>query len=213
MITFRTDNLAKRFGSRGIFRNLSFEAHTGSVIALTGPNGSGKSTLSKILMGLLPASAGTITVTSTIPSVSEDSVSQELSLAERMLRTEAVTPYFSLYDALTGYENFAFFARLRNKDFDVKHAESWLSTFGLAGRGDDAVGSYSSGMRQRMKFAISFALEPEILFLDEPASNLDQSGKAIVFEQAQKIKSNALIFWATNEPDELQYADKVVRLV
>jgi len=209
MITFKTDNLAKRFGSRGIFRNLSFEAHTGSVIALTGPNGSGKSTLSKILMGLLPASAGTITVTA--DTASSESVS--LSLAERMSLTAAVTPYFSLYEALTGYENFAFFANLRNREFDVEQAESWLTTFGLAGRGDDALGSYSSGMRQRMKFAISFALEPEMLFLDEPASNLDQSGKAIVFEQAQKLKKSALIFWATNEPEELQYADKVVRLV
>ncbi len=203
MLTLKTDKLAKRFGNRGIFSNLSFEAQTGSVIALTGPNGSGKSTLSKILMGLLPASAGTITVTAD---------NRELSLHERMSRTAVVTPYFNLYEALTGYENFSFFSSLRNQTYDLDSAERWLETFGLAGRGEDALGSYSSGMRQRLKFAISFALEPEMLFLDEPASNLDKSGKAIVFEQAQKIKKNALIFWATNEPEELQYADRVVRL-
>jgi heme exporter protein A len=209
MLTFKTDNLAKRFGSRGIFRKLSFEAQTGSVVALTGPNGSGKSTLSRILMGLLPASAGTITVT----SKTMNNESRELSLHERMTRTAAVTPYFNLYDALTGFENFAFYTRLRDRTFDLERAEGWLETFGLAGRGEDALGSYSSGMRQRLKFAVSFALEPDMLFLDEPGSNLDQSGKAIVFEQAQKIKPSALIFWATNEPEELQYADKVVRLV
>ena len=203
MLTYKADNLAKRFGNRGIFRNLTFEATTGSVIALTGPNGSGKSTLSKILMGLLPASAGTI-------SVSLDETT--LSLHERMIRTAAVTPYFNLYEALTGYENFAFFARLRDRKYDPAHAEKWLATFGLAGRGDDALGGYSSGMRQRLKFAISFALKPEILFLDEPGSNLDTNGKAIVFSETQKLKSHTLIFWATNEPEELQYADRVVRL-
>lgn len=203
MLFFKADNLAKHFGNRGVFRNLTFETRTGAVIALTGPNGSGKSTLSKILMGLLPASAGTITVTVE---------NRALSLPERMSRTAVVTPYFNLYDALTGYENFAFFARLRDRTYEIDFAESWLERFGLAGRGEDALGDYSSGMRQRLKFAISFALEPDMLFLDEPGSNLDQAGKAIVFEQAQRIKERALIFWATNEQDELQYADKVVRL-
>ncbi len=204
MLTFKTDKLAKRFGKRGIFRNLSLEAQTGSVIALTGPNGSGKSTLSKILMGILPASAGSVTVTVD---------GRELTLHERMTRTAVVTPYFNLYEALTGYENFEFFARLHEKSFDNEYAERWLETFGLAGRGEDALGDYSSGMRQRLKFAISFAMEPDMLFLDEPGSNLDQSGKAIVFAEAQKIKEKTLIFWATNEPEELQYADRVVRLV
>lgn len=204
MITFSVKNLAKRFGPRGVFRDLTFEAKTGSIVAITGPNGSGKSTLSKILMGLLPSSSGEIVASN------GDST---LTLAERMERTAAVTPYFSLYEALTGYENLRFFTGLRGLTLSRAEMDSWLERFGLAGRGEDYVGGYSSGMRQRLKFAIAFAQQPQILFLDEPASNLDESGKAIVFDQAKKMSEKALIFWATNEPDELQYADRVVRLV
>ena len=67
-------------------------------------------------------------------------------------------------------------------------------------------------MRQRLKFAISLALNPDILFIDEPASNLDQDGKQIVFREVGALKPTTLIFWATNEPDELAYAERVVRL-
>jgi heme exporter protein A len=204
MITFSVKNLAKRFGPRGVFRALSFDAKSGEIIAITGPNGSGKSTLSKILMGLLPASTGEI-----IASNDQDS----LTLAERMELTAAVTPYFNLYEALSGYENLKFFTGLRGLSIERTEFDRWLDRFGLAGRGEDTVGGYSSGMRQRLKFAIAFAQQPEILFLDEPASNLDESGKAIVFEEARLMRKKALVFWATNEPDELRFADRVVRLV
>ncbi|HSH00492.1 MAG TPA: ABC transporter ATP-binding protein [candidate division Zixibacteria bacterium] len=203
MISFAVNNLAKRFGPRGVFRDLTFEVTQGQTIAITGPNGSGKSTLSKILMGLLPPSAGAISVTLN---------GAELTHAERMRHMAAVTPYFNLYEALTGYENFLFFARLRDREFTTAALDDWLLRFGLGGRGADMLGEYSSGMRQRLKFAIALALDPEILFVDEPASNLDQDGKSIVFREISALKQSTLIFWATNEPEELSYADKVVRL-
>lgn len=203
MLEYSVQNLSKRFGSRGIFHDLTFISSTGSITAIAGPNGSGKSTLCKILMGLLPQSDGEI-------AVSRDN--SVLSLQQRLDLTSVVTPYFNLYEPLTGDENFEFFAKVRGKSIDPKSREQWLERFGLGGRGADFVGAYSSGMRQRLKFAVALALEPELLFIDEPASNLDDSGKEIVFREVTALRDRALIFWATNETNELSFADRVVRL-
>lgn len=204
MIVFSVNKLAKSYGPRGVFHSLSFSSSSGSITAITGPNGSGKSTLSRVLMGLTPPSSGKITVTAE---------GREVDIDRRLRLMATVTPYFSLYEALTGAENFVFFHRLRGRKAGSGEIDRWLDVFGLGGRGNDPLGDYSSGMRQRLKFAISVSLKPEILFLDEPASNLDSAGKEIVFAELLKLKAETVIFWATNEPEELQYADKVVRLV
>ena len=203
MISLETHSLAKRFGTRGVFRDLTFSASLGQTIAISGPNGSGKSTLLKTLLGLVEPSEGTITVSG---------AGRELTRAQRLEMSAAVTPYFSLYEALSGAENFIFFCRLRGVSCSENDIESALQTFGLAGRGADRVSGYSSGMRQRLKFALALFLKPKLLFVDEPGVNLDDDGREIVFRELKKHHDSALIFWATNESDELAHADRIIEL-
>lgn len=203
MISLKTDALAKRFGARGVFRDLTFSASLGQTIAISGPNGSGKSTLLKTLLGIVEPSEGTITVSDS---------DRRLTRAERLDISVAVTPYFNLYEALSGAENFIFFCRLRGAGCSENDIESALETFGLGGRGSDRVGGYSSGMRQRLKFALALFLKPKLLFVDEPGANLDDDGREIVFRELGKLHDRALIFWATNESDELVHADRIIKL-
>ncbi len=203
MITLKTQALAKRFGTRGVFRDLTFSASVGQTIAISGSNGSGKSTLVKTLLGIVEPSEGTISVTDS---------ERELTRAERLDISAAVTPYFNLYEALSGAENFIFFCRLRGLSCSANDIESALGVFGLSGRGADRVSGYSSGMRQRLKFALALFLKPKLLFVDEPGVNLDDDGREIVFRELKKHHDRALIFWATNESDELVHADRIIKL-
>ena len=90
-----------------------------------------------------------------------------------------------------------------------------LTEVGLRGRGRDLVGAYSSGMRQRLKYAFALLHRPPILLLDEPTANLDVDGIAIVERiiQAQQARAGGgLTIAATNEPRELEWSHLRVHL-
>ena len=206
MFTITAEGLAKRFDSRWAFQDISCLAQTGKILLLTGPNGAGKSTLLQILLGLLRPSAGEV-------RCEMDFSPKWLDISTRLGHSAVVTPYYDLYDALTARETMRLFAELRGRDLAKEMALGWLARFGLAGRADDRVGAYSSGMRQRLKLALAFASEPDMLFLDEPASNLDAQGRAAFTDAVEQIRAHCLIVWATNESDERRFADDEVALV
>ncbi len=83
---------------------------------------------------------------------------------------------------------------------------------GLKGRGRDYVRNYSSGMRQRLKYAFALLHRPPILLLDEPTTNLDVQGVQIVEEIVASQKRRGMVVIATNEPREVAWGDVIVRL-
>jgi heme exporter protein A len=135
-------------------------------------------------------------------------------LSEDRLRGETalVAPYLNLYDRLSAEENMVFFATVAGAGITGKQINKLLERVGLEGRGPDSVGSYSSGMKQRLKYAVALLLDPSYLFLDEPTSNLDEDGKRIVFEIIEELRRSKIIVIATNEPEEQQLAAKVCRV-
>jgi heme exporter protein A len=195
--------VGRRFGRRVVFQNLTVQAVSGQTLVLAGANGSGKSTLLKIIAGLLPPSAGRV----------------DLSLDGRALDTFVrrahigfVAPDLTLYPELTGAENLQFFARLRGIDLTRDDLIALLERVGLKGRGRDYVGNYSSGMRQRLKYAFALLHRPSILLLDEPTANLDVRGMEIVEDIIQAQKQRGLVVVATNEPRETTWADVMLRI-
>ncbi len=195
--------LAKRFGSRKVFTDISFELATGESIAIVGPNGSGKSTLLMTLLSHYHPTKGTV-------SYLEDGTALEDS--DIRARTSLVSPYLFLYDNLTAEENLTFFATVSGGHITGKEINSLLSRVGLEGRGDDAVGAYSSGMKQRLKYAVALLNKPAYLFLDEPTSNLDDQGKTVVRGIVEEYRSQAIIIIATNEKEEQSFAGQVCRV-
>ena len=198
--------LEHRFGTRRVFGTVEARIEAGQVCAITGANGAGKSTLLRIVAGLL------------LPLRGEANVSMQGERLDALTRRAFigyVAPDLTLYRELTGAENLQFFARLRGISLSREDLIERLTEVGLRGRGKDFVGTYSSGMRQRLKYAFALLARPPILLLDEPTANLDEAGAAIVKNiiEAQRTRpGSGLTILATNEPNETQWGDTLIRL-
>ncbi len=198
------DNLAKRYGRRVLFRRLSFALEGGKTLAVTGANGAGKSTLLKILAGVLRPSKG---------GVSLHRNGQALPQEQHPLQTGLVAPYLNVYDGFSARENLAFLAQARRLSFAAQRIEEVLTQVDLAGRAEDLVGTYSSGMKQRVKYAAALLAEPSLLLLDEPTANLDTAGLAMVDRIiGHQQQAGQLLIIATNVPSEAAKCDDVIRI-
>jgi ABC-2 type transport system ATP-binding protein len=169
------EGLEKRFGDRVAVSGLTFEVRPGEVFGLLGPNGAGKTTTVRMLAGLLTPTAGRATVCGVPLGAGADGVA---------LRTRVglLTEQPGLYERLTARENLTFFIRLHGLDARAAwtRTSAALERFGLAGREDEPVGSYSKGMRQKLAIVRTLVHEPSVIFLDEPTSGLDpQSARTV----------------------------------
>ena len=145
------------YGRRGLFSQVEAEVAPGRTLVVTGANGSGKSTLLRIIAGLLRPDEGRVDFTG---------------------RCGYAAPDVQLYGELTAEENVTFFSRLLGVSPDDNTAR--LSEVGLPRtRGGDLVSAYSSGMRQRLKLAVSRLGEPPLLLWDEPTATLDELGRTM----------------------------------
>jgi len=203
MYTLTADNLGKRFGTRKVFADVYLQLQTGQSLALTGHNGTGKSTLVMLLLGIYAATRGSIIY-----------ACDDRPLEEREIRDSValVSPYLNLYDQLSAEENLVFLATLIDRNLTGKMIDTLLAQVGLEGRGSDLVGTYSSGMKQRLKYAAALMKNPDYLFLDEPTSNLDAEGKQIVTQIIESRRSESIIIMATNEEQEYALADGILQL-
>lgn len=203
MYGVEVNKLSKRFGARRVLEEISFSLTVGDSLAVVGKNGSGKTTLLKILAGLAVPTRGTVTFSSEKKKLDRAEVRQCLSY---------VGPELTLYDSLTAAENLTFFAAMRGTPVDGAWVETMLAMLQLEGRGGDFYGAYSSGMKQRLKYAVALLNDPVYLLLDEPTANLDDEGKEIVGEVIARQKKSGIVIIATNEAGEYGFAEKLIRL-
>lgn len=204
MASLVVEQIGHHFGSLLLFRRLSFTMEAGESLAVTGANGAGKSTLLRILAGVLAPKAGTVTLRTDERAVAPEAHSQQVGL---------VAPYLGLYDALTARENLAFLAEARRLPDADRRIATALDRVGLAGRADDPVSDFSSGMQHRVKYAAALLAEPPLLLLDEPSVTLDAAGRdlveSIVGDQRDR---GGLVVVATNRPDEAARHDRSLRI-
>jgi heme exporter protein A len=196
-------NITKVFDGRLVFRNVQFELSRGDSIAVTGPNGSGKTTLMKILAGVLSPTTGTVEYWIDGTKSSIDDVRTRIGY---------VGPYLQMYDEFTAIENLNLLNAIRDGKRDPSLLTGLLRRVDLYDRRNDLVRSFSSGMKQRLKYAVALSGEPDILFLDEPASNLDEAGIVMVKEVIREHKSKHILLLATNDAEEIKWCKRVLRL-
>ena len=186
-----------------MFDGISFQLGLSESIAIVGPNGSGKSTLMLCLLALYRPNKGSVQFSFSEKAMDDSAIRANVSL---------VAPYLNLYDYLTAEENIVLFSSFAGATPTGKEINALLLRMGLEGRGSDHLGTFSSGMKQRLKYAVALARKPKFLFLDEPTANLDEAGKQIVREVIVESRQTAVTVLATNEPEEYSLAQQQCRL-
>ena len=200
-MNLKIDNLAKSYPGRPVFKDISATVESEKSLVVTGPNGSGKTTLLRIICGFIRPGRGSVTLKMEQSEVSGIEIRPYVGL---------VSPDLVLYDELTAIENLRFFGDVAGLGIADAEYENRLSKLGLMNRGRDKVGSYSSGMKQRLKYCLALLRNPKLLLLDEPTSNLDEAGKEMVSEIIRSF--DGIVVIATNEKAELEYGDQIIRL-
>lgn len=194
--------LVRRFGPFTAVDGVSFHLEPGAFLSLFGPNGAGKTTLLRLLSGALRPSEG------------------ELLLGDLPLRTRepgwqrrigVLSHETFLYRNLTARENLRFFGDLYGLDALDDRVETGLAAVDLGKRGDDLVGSYSRGMRQRLALARTLLHEPEVVLLDEPFTGLDAHASAVLRQVLGALRdgSRTVVMVTHNLGEGLAMADTV----
>ena len=168
----RIKNLTTRLGGKTIHSHLNLEIKQGEILGIVGGSGSGKTTLLREMLGLLKASSGNITIFDT--DITQAS-SKELLAIQR--RWGVLFQQNALFSSLNLLENVSFPLK-EHTNLSAEMVESLaLMKIGLAGLPEEAAFKYpselSGGMQKRAGIARAIALDPELLFLDEPTAGLD----------------------------------------
>jgi len=201
MTILTTDHLTRQFGNFKAVDDLTLSVIERDNFGLLGPYGAGKTTSIKMIITLLPPSAGSA-------SVGGFDVVRNSSEVRRLIGY--VPQIISADGTLTGRENLMIFASL----YDIPRRErkeridEALAFMDLADVADNLVKTYSGGMIRRLEIAQSMLHHPKVLFLDEPTIGLDPVGRKIVWDHIEKLRSEygTTIFLTTHYMEE---ADKL----
>lgn len=196
------ENIGRRFNREWIFRNVDYIFEKGNSYAILGPNGSGKSTLLQLISGSLTSSEGSVYYSQDGKSIEVEQVFHELSIA---------APYLELIEEFSLAEHIDFhfqFKKYRN-GYD---RNSLITLLGLHRSEHKAVKNFSSGMKQRLKLALAFCSDTEILLLDEPTSNLDQQGVDWYLSLINEFASERLVIVCSNQAHEYAFCQYQIQV-
>lgn len=196
MSAIEVSGLCKSFDGRPVLDEVSFSVERGGVFGYLGPNGAGKTTTMRILLGLLEPDAGSARVL-------DATLGDHDALRGRV---GVLLEQNGFSERLTARENLEYYARLYGIEEPRDRIAALITRMGLSGREDDAVGTFSSGMKRKLGIARAILHEPEILFLDEPTSGLDPEAQAMVRELISGLSraEEMTVFLNSHQLDEVQ---------
>lgn len=198
-------NLTLSYGKTVAVPNLDLDVVEGELIALLGPSGCGKTTTMRAIAGLLDPTSGSI-------SIDGRDVTR---VAANKRGIGLVFQSYALFPHLSAFENVAFGLRLQKMpEAEIrKRTEAGIATVGLAGFEKRKPAQMSGGQQQRLALARSLVMEPKVLLLDEPLSNLDARLRLEMRTELQRVQKKTgvtLVFVTHDQAEALALADRIV---
>ncbi len=171
------DRVRRSFGAVAAVRDVSFTCAPGSVLGLLGPNGAGKTTTMRMILGIYPPDAGSITW-------SGKRIDPELRRAFGYLPEER-----GLYAKMRVREQIEYFGRLHGLDERAARQRSgaWIDELALGEYAKRSCGELSKGNQQKVQLACAVVHDPALLILDEPFSGLDPVNAEIMLDSLRKL--------------------------
>ncbi len=204
MATLDLINLRKEFGSVVAVNNINLDVGDGEFLCFLGPSGCGKSTALRMAGGFEEPTSGDVLIDGT----------SVVQMPPNRRPTAMVFQKFTLWPHMKVYDNIAFGLRLRrmpNNEIDKK-VNGALEMVGLKAYGKRFPAQLSGGEQQRVALARAIVLEPKILLLDEPFSNLDALLRVRLREELRMIQRNihiTAIFVTHDQEEALSLADRI----
>jgi ABC-type multidrug transport system ATPase subunit len=196
------EQIGRRFNREWIFRNINYEFESGNSYAVLGSNGAGKSTLLQVISGSLSSSEGKISHVHGDTLIDQEKVYIQQSMA---------APYLELIEEFTLTELIDFHFRFK-KYRQGLNRQGVIELLGLKNSEFKAIKYFSSGMKQRVKLALAFCSDTDLLLLDEPASNLDQQGLDWYLSLASTFSSDRLLLICSNQEQEYSFCSHQINI-
>ena len=205
-----------RMGEEKVYalNGVSFEIHKGEFCAITGPSGSGKSTLLNMLAGLEHPTKGEIVIAGKhIEKLNENS----LWTFRREAGSGFIFQSYNLIGTMDAVENVALPLSFRGmpRAVRIKRAKQYLKLVGLEKFMTHMPNQMSGGQQQRVGIARALAMNPQIIFADEPTGNLDSKTTMEVLKLMQKVvrEQKQTLVMVTHDNNLATYADRIFKII
>lgn len=202
----QVSNLTRYYGEFPALKDVSFQIREGEVIGLLGLNGAGKTTTLKVLAGLLPASAGNVTVDGTNVSGAPDDLKRKIGFLPE-------DPPVYLDMTVTGF--LTFMGRMRGMDQAavLRRLPEVMELAALKGRENQVIDTLSHGFRKRVGIAQTVMHDPRLVILDEPISGLDPVQIVEMRKVIRRLAEGRMVIVSShNLPEISQTCDRILVL-
>ena len=204
-----------RMGEEKVYalNGVSFEIHRGEFCAITGPSGSGKSTLLNMLAGLEHPTKGEIV----IAGKHIEKLNEKQLVTFRRERVGFIFQSYNLIGTMDAVENVALPLSFRGmtRAARIKRAKQYLRLVGLEKFMTHMPNQMSGGQQQRVGIARALAMNPQIIFADEPTGNLDSKTTMEVLKLMQKVvrEQKQTLVMVTHDNNLATYADRIFKII
>lgn len=205
MTGLKVRGLSKSFGGLQVAQDIDFDLQPGARKALIGPNGAGKSTFGNLVTGILRPTAGTIELNGR--NIAHDNEAQRVRLG--IAKTFQIT---TLFRHLTARENMLlpiierekrgaqFWGRSSRAEY-ADEAQERLTQFGLEDLADRRVDDLAYGQQRLIEMALTLALKPSILILDEPAAGVPSGDSHLIIDAIERIPDHVAVLIIEHDMD------------
>lgn len=177
--------LSKSYYGVRVLKDITFSVGKGEVLAVVGKNGSGKTTLLKLISGISEKDSGTIKL-----------YGKDIFHPDVRSKILFIGHFPNIYSHLTVFENLVFWAKIWGKDCDEKKINSSLDFFGILEFKNKFVYQLSQGTKRKVSLCKFFIINPDVLVVDEPFSNIDDFGREKICELFSicKVENKIVVF-------------------